>query len=166
MILEYAPPESAHIRTIQSDGGSSTIVGQERITSVDFSSSRDLSENTPSTPITSEESHLTTIESEDHSTDVNNLENLQKNNLPENVNHTERVQSAYINSSSEPNNSCESEHINCVTHTEAFSAAKTLLHYLMNQNDVDNPDINFLLNLTRRIKMRLTLRKETMSENS
>lgn len=164
MILGYFPPESAHIRTIQSDGASSTTVGQERIISVDFSSSRDLTENTPSTPITSEESHLITIESEDLSTDVNNLENMQENNLPEN--HTELVQSAYINSSSEPNNSCESEHINCVTHTEAFSAAKTLLHYLMNQNDVDNPDINFLLNLTKRIKKRLPVRKETISESS
>lgn len=143
-ILRYFPPEDAHIRTIQSEGASSSIVSPEKITSADFV--------------------LTTVKSEDTCMDANNLKNVQENNLL--GNNADLVPSTYTGFLSEPSNSNESEHVNCVTHAEAFSAAKTLLHYLMNQNDVDNPDIDFILNLTKKIKRRLPVKKEIPSENS
>lgn len=163
-ILRYFPPEDSHIRTIQSEGASSTIVSAANITSADLCSRRVLLENSPSAPIASEEVLSTAIKSEDTFVDVNSLENTQENKLSEN--DAELVQSTYTNSFSKPSNSSESEHVNCVTHAEAFIAAKTLLHYLMNQNDVDNPDINFILNLTKKIKRRLPVKKEPTSENS
>ena len=106
---------------------------------------------------------IQTIKVKSEETVSDNFESAQEKYL--NENSTDSIQNESSDSHSESNISSASEQINSVTHAEAFCAAETLLNYMMNQDDVNSTDINFILTLAQKIKKRLSVKEENTPEN-